>query len=277
MMGLLHRAARRLAMLPLQALGPDGRAQVYERLSSDAVTRAPITGGELAFHAPTPLLRSRAASLLSKEPDTIAWLDGLTERDALWDVGANVGAFSLYAAARARCAVVAFEPSAPNFFVLTRNIQLNRLGDRVTAYCVALSGATGLGALNLDAAEPGTAMSQFGRVGDASRYSTQAQPLWHGMIGFTVDDFIATFGVACPTHLKLDVDGLELAILQGARATLANARLRSAMIEISLTHEGERSASLQLMRECGFTLASQGAAQGIAGEQAANHLFVKAG
>ena len=168
MTSLLRRAARRLALLPLQALGADTRAEVLERLSLDAVARAPIAGGDLAFYAPTPLLRRRAAALLSKEPDTIAWLDGLTDRDVLWDVGANVGVFSLYAAARARCGVLAFEPSAPNFFVLTRNIQLNRLADRVTAYCVALSGATGIGALNLDSAELGAAMSQFGHVGEAS-------------------------------------------------------------------------------------------------------------
>lgn len=275
MTGLLRRAVRRLALLPLQALDADMQAEALERLSLAATVRAPIAGGELAFYAPTPLLRSRAAALLSKEPDLITWLDGMTDRDVLWDVGANVGAYSLYAAARGRCAVLAFEPSAANFFVLTRNIQLNRLYDRITAYCVAMAGATGLGALNLDSPDLGTAMSQFGRVGDASRYSTQAHPLWHGMVGFTVDDFLATFGAAFPTHLKLDVDGLENPILRGARRTLSDRRLRSAMIELSVSHEAERQEGLALMRDCGFDLASRGAVQGVAGEQAANHLFVR--
>ena len=106
-------------------------------------------------------------------------------------------------------------------------------------------------------------MSQFGRVGEASRYPTQSRPLWHGMIGFTVDDFIAKFGAACPTHLKLDVDGLEWPILQGARATLSDARLRSAMVEISLTNGSERAASLALMRECGFDARLKGGGSGI--------------
>ena len=275
MTSILRRVARKLAMLPLQALDAETQADAIERLSSNAVAHAPTAGGNLVFYAPTPLLRGRAASVLSKEPDTIAWLDGLTDRDVLWDVGANVGAFSLYAAARAQCAVLAFEPSAANFFVLTRNVQLNRMSDRITAFCVALSGSTGLGALNLDSADLGTAMSQFGRVGDASRYSSQSQPLWHGMIGFTVDDFLATFGAVFPTHLKLDVDGLENPILRGARATLADRRLRSAMIELSVSHEAERQEALALMRGCGFELASQGAVQGMSGEQAANHLFVR--
>lgn len=275
MTSIFRRAARQLAMLPLRALDAEMRTEVVDRLSSSAVAHAPTAGGELVFYAPSPLLRSRAASVLTKEPDTIAWLDGLTDRDVLWDVGANVGAYSLYAAAHARCAVLAFEPSAANFFVLTRNIQLNGMADRIIAYCVALSGATGLGALNLDSPELGTAMSQFGRVGDASRYSAKAHPLWHGMIGFTVDDFVATFGAVFPTHLKLDVDGLENPILRGARRTLADRRLRSAMIEISVSQADERQEALALMRDSGFALASQGSVQGVSGEQAANHLFVK--
>lgn len=275
MSSIFRRVVRRLTMLPMQALDPELRAEVVDRLSANAIVRTPIAGGELAFYAPTPLLRRRAAAVLTKEPDTIAWLDGLTDRDVLWDVGANIGAYSLYAAARARCAVLAFEPSAANFFILTRNVQVNRLSDRITAYCLALSGGTGLGALNLDSPDFGTAMSQFGSVGDASRYSTQSHPLWHGMIGFTVDDFLATFGARFPTHLKLDVDGLENPILRGARRTLADRRLRSAMIEISVSHEAERREALGLMRDCGFALASQGSVQGMSGEQAANHLFVR--
>lgn len=275
MTGILRRAARKLAMLPLRALDAEMRADLVDRLSSSAVAHAPTAGGDLVFYAPSPLLRSRAASVLSKEPDTIAWLDGLTDRDVLWDVGANVGAYSLYAAAHARCLVLAFEPSAANFFVLTRNIQLNRMADRITAYCVALAGATGLGALNLDSPDPGTAMSQFGRVGDASRYSAKTQPLWHGMVGFTIDDFVATFGAVFPTHLKLDVDGLENPILLGARRTLSDRRLQSAMIELSVSQTAERQEALDLMRDCGFALASQGAVQGLSGEQAANHLFVR--
>ena len=35
--------------------------------------------------------------LLTKEPGTIAWIEGFTEDDVFWDVGANVGLYSLYA------------------------------------------------------------------------------------------------------------------------------------------------------------------------------------
>ena len=44
---------------------------------------------------------------------------------------------------------------------------------------------------------------------------------------FTVDDFIVRFAPRFPTHIKIDVDGLEAQILEGARNTLADTRLKS--------------------------------------------------
>src|SRR5262245_15783933 len=48
----------------------------------------------------TPSLRAlwRAETLLTKEPATIRWIDRFAPRDIFWDVGANTGIYSLYAA-----------------------------------------------------------------------------------------------------------------------------------------------------------------------------------
>jgi FkbM family methyltransferase len=270
---LARRLMRRVALMPLQTIDATSRAEAIEILTARAITPAPLPQRTLKFYAPSVLLRQRAEGILAKEPDTIAWLDTLTDRDVLWDVGANVGVFTLYAVAMRGCRALAFEPSAPNFFVLTRNIQLNDLSDRATAYCVALSGASELGTLNLDSPSLGAALSQFGSAGDHSRYAISSKPVTHGMLGFTVDDFIRQFTPLFPTHIKLDVDGLEWRILQGAAATLRDARLRSLMVELSLTQTDERERAWAFLEGCGFRFVSRGASQGHAGEHAANHLF----
>src|SRR5688572_16327185 len=41
---------------------------------------------------------SRAASLFDKQPATIAWIDAFPAGSVFWDIGANVGVYSLYAA-----------------------------------------------------------------------------------------------------------------------------------------------------------------------------------
>jgi FkbM family methyltransferase len=228
----------------------------------------------LHFWTPTALLLDRAKALLTKEPEMIPWLDGLTQNSVLWDIGANVGVFSLYAAKVRKCTVLAFEPSAANFHALTRNIELNDASTRVTSYCVALAGRSGTGQLNLWSPLMGSAVSHFGERGDKSRYwQGHDGAASHGMVGFTVDDFLEQFGPPFPTHLKLDVDGLEWPILQGATRTLRDPRLRSAMVEITLTHDEERTDAIRLLEGAGLKLVAQGIVQGTGGEQAANHLF----
>ena len=270
--GALHR----LLLAPLK-LAPSS-------LATEALTRAwdgaivPVATGRttVKFFAPTAILRLRAETALSKEPETIAWLDGLGAGDVLWDIGANIGVFSLYAAAERACTVLAFEPSAANFIVLTRNVQINQLDSRITAYPVALSGETCLGVLNLDSTALGTAMNEFGRAGDKSRYSSNPHPTSHGMVGFAIDEFIARFSPPLPTHIKLDVDGLELPILQGAVATLRSPRLKSMIVELSITDRAERDRAITLLQSCGLYLQRQSGAQGDTSEQGANHLFVRA-
>ena len=261
-------------MAPLSLLPPRLSAEALEILSDRMIAEAPIQDGVLTFFAPSPLLQDRAATALTKEPDMIGWLDGIDKDAVLWDVGANVGVFSLYAAVRTHCTVLSFEPSAANFFVLARNIQLNRLNERVTAYCVALSGVTELGILNLASTAMGAAMSQFGKAGEMSRYRIDGgESPAHGMVGFTVDDFIARFNPPFPTHIKMDVDGLEWPILQRASKTLCDPRLRAAMVELSLTNREERECAMALLERSGLKYVSRGVPQGMATEQAANHLF----
>ena len=172
----------------------------------------------MRFITPTPLLQVRASSALSKEPDTIEWIERFEPSDVFWDVGANVGVFSLYAAMRRGVRVLAFEPSADNYMVLCKNIDINALGDRIIAYCVALAGNTELGLLNLASRDMGAALHQFGRQGETSRYCNGGRDTFaQGMLGYTIDDLIRQFQPPFPTRLKLDVDGLEWQILQGAQ------------------------------------------------------------
>ena len=44
------------------------------------------------------ICRYRASTFESKEPETLAWIDGFKKNDSLLDIGANIGMYSLYAA-----------------------------------------------------------------------------------------------------------------------------------------------------------------------------------
>ena len=84
----------------------------------------------LFFFTPNNLVEWRVRTLLSKEPDTIKWIDEtLTKikKSFFWDIGANIGLFSIYSAQKheGNIKVIAFEPSSSNLDILTRNISIN--------------------------------------------------------------------------------------------------------------------------------------------------------
>ena len=270
------RAIREAASFPLWVLADDQRGRALEKLNGSMVSEVGFPEGSLRFMTPTPLLQARASSILSKEPDTIQWIDCFKPSDVFWDVGANVGMFSLYAARRRGVQVRAFEPSADNYMVLCRNVEMSSLDDRIIPYCIALTGNTGLGVLNSPSREMGAAVHQFGRRGETSRYCNGSTNVCaQGMIGFTIDDIIQQFRPSFPTRLKLDVDGLEWSILQGARETLRDPRLQSIMVELSISDEVERDRAIAWLSDSGFELVSQGEIQEAGGEKAANHFFAR--
>jgi hypothetical protein len=69
----------------------------------------------LIFNTPNDFLIKRALDVLESEPETIAWIDLMTESDILWDKGANVGTYSIYASIIKKLKIVAFEPEASNY------------------------------------------------------------------------------------------------------------------------------------------------------------------
>src|SRR4051812_37306235 len=81
----------------------------------------------LVFAVPNAPSKFRADTFSTKEPETLEWIDGIPEGSVLWDIGANVGLYTCYAAKARGCRVFAFEPSVFNLELLARNIFFNQL------------------------------------------------------------------------------------------------------------------------------------------------------
>lgn len=124
----------------------------------------------------------------------------------------------------------------------------------------------------------GSAINQFGKPGEISPYSDKTDGgAVHGTIGFTIDDFIARFTPPFPNHIKMDVDGIEPAILEGAKRTLHDPRLRSVLVELSMTRRGEQRRAALLLEKAGFCFVTRGDNQGTERETAANFIFARNG
>ncbi|MBI3320407.1 MAG: FkbM family methyltransferase [Candidatus Omnitrophica bacterium] len=190
----------------------------------------------------------RARTFHTEEPQTIAWLDALQPEDVLWDVGANVGLYAIYAAKFFRCQVIAIEPESQNYALLVENIALNEVGNRCFPACLALGNRAGLGRLRVRYLTKGGAYNWFvlgeGRRGReekavlpasiATAWGVQQQGAVEQVIyGASIDELVHACGLPPPTHLKIDVDGLEPEIIEGAPQVLRQSTLRSLLVEIN--------------------------------------------
>jgi FkbM family methyltransferase len=196
----------------------------------------------------------RAKTVLNKEPFTIRWLDRMSDTDVLWDVGANVGAYTVYAAMRRRCRVIAIEPGAANYYLLNKNIELNDLAGRVTALCLAATSSSGFGFLTLPSTEPGKSLSAFAK--DPARAHDAG--FRQGMVGYTLDDLSGVVQLPAPTFIKVDVDGLEDEIIKGAQTLLRREAVRSVMVERDINKPELIADLTSAMSRCGFRLVEKG-------------------
>ena len=73
------------------------------------------------------------------------------------------------------------------------------------------------------------------------------------VISFSVDDLLSILKLPQPNHIKIDVDGIELAILRGASKTLTNSDLRTVMVELEKGSNDE-VGSIELLNQAGFNL-----------------------
>lgn len=178
----------------------------------------------------------RAETYSTKEPDTLAWIDSFFRPgEVIYDIGANIGQYSLYAAKRLRgnCQVLAFEPEALNYAKLNRNVVLNGLAGTVIPYCLAVTERTGLDRFFVKTFAPGAALHALHRpvTQGEEPFPPQNQ---QGMMGVSLDDLTGRFGLPFPNHIKIDVDGIEDLIVRGASKTLGGPALRTVLVEVYL-------------------------------------------
>ena len=119
---------------------------------------------ELDFIIPNALCNWRAKTFSTKEPETLEWIDNIPEKSVLWDIGANVGLYSVYAAKKRSCQVWAFEPAVFNLELLARNIFLNGLTDQICIVPVALNESLGENHFRMSCTDWGGALSTFGQT-----------------------------------------------------------------------------------------------------------------
>ena len=205
---------------PLPALWRFASWQVRSRLARGPVVHQWVDGAKFYVRRGETGLTGNIYCGLHEYADMSFILHAAGHDDLFVDVGANAGSYTLLACAARGARGVAIEPVPETFGRLVANLELNGLGDRVRAENVGVGAEAG----ELEFTAGRDCMNHVVAAGETYPGPKVAVPIR------TMDDLL---GGESATLLKIDVEGYEALVLQGAQAALANPSLRAVIMEIN--------------------------------------------
>lgn len=194
--------------------GAIGRLQVFPTV------RIVDLGGHSVVFETTNSVEDYRANKLGGERELVErYVELLEDEMVVWDVGANIGVFSLFAA-RANAQVHSFEPDPGFAKRLKRNVYLNGQEDTITIHETALnddSGEITLYTDGVDGTSPGLSKDD-----NEKRDEVVVEQLRGDAVN-----------VQTPDLLKVDVEGAEAGVIRGMADILES--IDTIMIEIHPT------------------------------------------
>ncbi len=214
-----------------------------------------ILNKKIIFFTPNELVKYRVDTIFDKEPETIKWIDDFKDDSIFWDIGSNIGLYSVYAALKKeKIKIYSFEPSTSNLRTLSRNISINNLHQKISIIPFAISNLQNKFLLLREKNfTEGGALSAFGVDYDYSGKKFKFSNSYK-TYGTSLNNLIRQRILEIPNYIKIDVDGIEDLILDGSNDILSNKKLKSILIEINDKFETQKNKIIQTMKDNNFDL-----------------------
>ena len=160
-----------------------------------------------------------------KEQNTIDWINSFKDHEVFFDIGANIGVFSIYAGLKHNIKVYAFEPEVNSFIDLAKTIKLNKCNN-ITPVLIALSDIRSVNYFNYK--------SEFESGHSSHNFGDQIQKSFsYLMCSDKIDNLVSTKTILEPNYIKIDIDGNEKEVFDGMQETLKLRSLKSVLIEMN--------------------------------------------
>lgn len=216
-----------------------------------------VSNESVTFSAPNAKVVDRNMRRFTSEKKELeAFLGDIRPDDVVYDIGANTGLYSLFAAKKCpNGKVKAFEPYPPNVRILNRDITRNDL-DNIQVREFALSDTTGLITFSQPTEDD---------IGYGSSSITPYQSADTIEVPTTTGDMLITDGeLPQPNVMKIDVEGAEGLVINGLENALSSPKCRVLYCEIHLPGSEIRPSSSEMgvspdelvtqLRKLGFTV-----------------------
>ena len=205
----------------------------------------------LLFYVPNRLTKYRVDTFHTKEPETLNWIEKFSKDSTFWDVGANIGLYSCFAARVKDCNVYAFEPSVFNLEILAKNIFINNLSDKITVISLPLIDKLSETEFKMTMTDWGGSTSTFGE--DYKYDGSKIQKVFnYKTVGLSIDECVTNLKIKQPDYIKIDVDGIEHLILKGGGHTLSKAK--GVLVEVDENFGLQVDKTKEYLTKSGFRL-----------------------
>lgn len=146
----------------------------------------------------------------------------LRDNDLFFDIGANVGSYTILAAGHVGTTTISFEPVPSTFNSLVKNIELNQLKNLVTALNIGLGKNKSVLHFTKNLDTVNHVVYDLSKANTSSIIEVPVE---------SVDEMVLQYGV--PNLVKIDVEGFETEVLAGMIQTLKQEKLKAIIIELN--------------------------------------------
>lgn len=193
--------------------------QISSRLAPGAILYDWINGSKFLVRNGETGLTGNIYTGLHEFSDMGFVLHVLRPEDIFVDVGANVGSYTILAGSAVGAKGYAFEPVPNTYSKLLNNIKLNGIENRVQAFNMGLAQRKGV--------------IKFTSGLDTVNHALAANEVSASIVEVEVTTLDQALPNAHPHLIKIDVEGYETPVLEGAEKTLRDPELHSIIIELN--------------------------------------------
>ena len=232
-------------------------SHIKDFFHENSYTKKQILKKIIKFFIPNKVVEWRVDTFFTKEPETLEWINSFENNDEtiFWDIGANIGLYSIYNALKNyKSSTFAFEPSTSNLRVLSRNISINDLEHKIKIFTNPLSNVTNKILLMQESNFiEGGALNTFGANFDFEGKKNTVN-MKYSLMGTSIGHILKNKILPFPTYIKIDVDGIEHLILDGAADFLKDKRLKSISVEINENFKEQYNQIMKIMKNNQFNV-----------------------
>ena len=189
-----------------------------EFLQNDSYKKIIILKKNIRFFIPNNITNWRVNSFFTKEPETLKWIDTFETKKKIifWDIGANIGLYSIYNALKNKNSqTISFESSTSNLRVLSRNISINNIKNINIMPIPITNKKNKFLIMKENQFTYGGGLNSYGE-----KYNFEGKNYISNMnyrlFGTTINYLLEKKILKIPDYIKIDVDGIEHLILEGA-------------------------------------------------------------